>query len=243
MRIGILAGAIAAIAASAGLAYAQYPQGPPPQGYPPQQGYPPPQQGYPPQGPPPQQGYQGMYGNPDPNTGGSNDSGYYGEDRFRPERDGLMLGFSLGFGAVKFGDGNDEDNSYGGGGGSFYIGWFLNRKVAIMFDVEASAFSVGYRDAVFTSAVSTAAAKAYLTDSLWVKGGIGWAQLFYEDEFSQGQSDPGFGLMAGAGIDLMSRRKWALGLEINAAVGSYDVGARDNATVSNGSLMVGFHFY
>ncbi|MCC6999072.1 MAG: hypothetical protein IT370_30950 [Deltaproteobacteria bacterium] len=173
------------------------------------------------------------------------DGGMYGEGRFQPERDGLMFGAALGFGAVRFGDGSEASEAYGGGGGSFYIGGFLNRNLAIMFDVEASAFSVGRRtdDAVFTSTISTAAVKAYLTENLWLKGGIGWAQLFYQDAFSESQSDPGFGLMAGGGIDVMARRKWALSVELNGAVGSYDVGARDRASVSNGSLLVGLHFY
>ena len=171
---------------------------------------------------------------------------YYGHpETYKPARDGLTVGFSLGLGAVSFSDGGSRSDGYGGVAGGFFIGAYLSPQIALMFDGEATSFRVGdYQDdAFFTQAIGTVAVKVHLGDKVWVKGGLGFAQLSYEDNFGSAESEPGGAVMVGAGIELWQRRKMSVDLSFNGAVGSYDTGNRDRATVTNGALLVGFNWF
>jgi len=203
----------------------------------------PPPPNYQPQPPPP---YYAPAPAPAPYYNPPPPDSYYGHpETYRPVRDGLTVGFSLGLGVVSFSDGRDRSEGYGGVSGAFYIGAYLSPNLALMFDGEATSFRVGdYNDnAFFTQAIGTFAVKAHLAEKFWIKGGLGFAQLSFENDYGRAESEPGGAVMVGAGIELWQRRKMSIDLQVNAAVGSYDTGNPDRATVSNGAVMVGFNWF
>ncbi|MEZ4403013.1 MAG: hypothetical protein R3B06_23525 [Kofleriaceae bacterium] len=172
-------------------------------------------------------------------------------DGFHDRGGRLMLGFSLGLGGMKVGD---QDVTCSGcdydpiaGEFDFHIGGMLNKRLAIMFEAQGNAQTVQENAFGATSLVQASAMVAvqyWLTPQLWIKGGLGGANLgySYDDGYSTTQSDTqaeGGAAMGAIGYELLSARTFSIDAQARMIVGSYD-GGQD---LSSGSIGVGFNWF
>lgn len=130
------------------------------------------------------------------------------------ERDGVLLGFNLGYGTanVDFVGVDDREESLGG---SFRLGYAFNPQFAA--GIEGTFWTKEVVDDVtWTFNVTTATLTYYPgAAGFFVRGGIGAGSM--ELEMDQGGgvttkfSDDGFGYLLGAGYEWRLTRKFALG--------------------------------
>ena len=180
--------------------------------------------------------------NPQPTTAG----GYH-------ERGGrMMLGFSLGLGSMKVGDADVNcascDYDPVAGEFDFHIGGMVNERLAILFEVQGNAQTVAENQFGATSLVQASAmvaAQYWVTPQLWIKGGIGGANLgfSYDDGSSAGSENEkiaeGGAAMGAIGYELLSAPKFSIDAQLRMIVGTYDEGQ----DVSAGSIGVGFNWF
>jgi len=161
------------------------------------------------------------------------------EQRFsHVDRQGLLIGFSLGGGSFGLAD-CDTCESFDGVAADFHIGAMLTQRLGLMWDV--SAVSEATDDLAVTHAISTAAAQFWVTPRVWIKGGIGVGQLSVSDNNGDvvAESEVGAGVMFAAGVEVLQSRNFALDLQLRGSGVTYD----ENDTVSMASLTLGFNWY
>jgi hypothetical protein len=92
-------------------------------------------------------------------------------------RSGLTFGGSLGVGAIS----SNGCGDYCGAAGMIegHIGGMINPRLALMGDIWGTAhhWDDGYGTGTTYQGIYTLAAQYWVTDILWVKGGVGFAQL------------------------------------------------------------------
>lgn len=168
------------------------------------------------------------------------------------ERGGrLTLGFSLGLGGMKIGDEKVNcascDYDPVAGEFDFHIGGMLNERLAILFEAQGNAQTVAENSNGATSLVQASAMVAiqyWLTPQLWIKGGLGGANLgySYDDGYNNPESKSvaeGGAAMGAVGYELLSAPRFSIDAQLRMIVGSYD----DGQDVSAGSIGVGFNWY
>jgi hypothetical protein len=176
---------------------------------------------------------------PPPPPGGGAPSPYYTPPpTYVPPsqgRQGLVVGFSVGGGEMVNTD-CDNCESLAGFAFDFSIGGMLSPQLAIVYD----AFGVirVENDAALTNATNTVAAQYWVTPIVWIKGGVGLSLVRLE--FGNGFADEeyGFGVTAGAGVELIHSDTFGLDLSGRVSHGTFDGGG-----LSNGAVLVGFHWY
>jgi hypothetical protein len=184
---------------------------------PPPQGYPPPPY-YPPPPPP-----HGVY------------------------RSGLVYGFSLGVGGLSLPDCGDVCGAVGMA--EFHIGGMVGPRLAIMGD-----FWEGFRyfsdsnlgNGETYNGVYTLAAQYWLTDQLWVKGGVGFGriQIDSDDANEVVDDETGFAFMLAAGIEIVQSYNFAVDLQLRYGNIAYSSEANGGAGDTNTfGFMVGFNWY
>jgi hypothetical protein len=186
------------------------------------QGYPPPY--YPPPPPPPPP--HGMY------------------------RGGLVYGFSAGVGAVHSSNCGDACGVAGLLEG--HLGGMINPRTALMLEIWGAdhPWSSGGSSFETINSFFTGAAQYWVNDILWIKGGLGVAELreTFSDYYSYGYytsavSDiTGFALFGAAGVEVLQSYNFALDIQLRIGNGFYS----DHGTsfsVQNYALMVGFNWY
>src|SRR5262245_455108 len=118
-------------------------------------------------------------------------------------RDGLVIGFGLGFGAMAAS--NCGDLCGGALPGEFRLGGMANPRMALMADFWGNIRDVPNSDATLTNSLFTGALQYWVNDIIWLKGGIGAAHaqtysnlvgVVYGDEW-------GFGVMGAVGIEVV----------------------------------------
>jgi hypothetical protein len=194
---------------SASAAHAQYYQAPPPGYY-----APPPRYAYPPPPPPPRR--YGMY------------------------REGLVVGFALGVGGISA-SGCAPGYCGGAVAGEFHIGGMLNPRLALMLDVSGNERSVAPIDGELAQSFWTAAFQYWALEQLWFKAGVGIAHSQVWSNFDGTLVFPdetAFGLLLGAGVEVLQVGNMALDLQFRFGHGFYDTGG-----VSNYAFLVGLSWY
>jgi hypothetical protein len=164
----------------------------------------------------------------------------------------LTLGFSLGLGSLKIGDESVQcascDYDPVAGEFDFHIGGMVNERLAILFEVQGNAQTVAENQFGATSLVQASAmvaAQYWVTPQLWIKGGIGGANLgfSYDDGSSAGSENEkiaeGGAAMGAIGYELLSAPKFSIDAQLRMIVGTYDEGQ----DVSAGSIGVGFNWF
>ncbi len=115
-------------------------------------------------------------------------------------------------------------------------------------DLLGALLAVEGRSHAATSLVQASAMVAiqyWLTPQLWIKGGIGGANLGYSyDNGSTQNSDSesiadGGAAMGAVGYELLSAPRFSIDAQLRMIVGSYDQGQ----DVSGGSIGVGFNWF
>ena len=159
-------------------------------------------------------------------------------------RSGLTFGGALGLGII---DG-PNCTTVCGGGFMFegHLGGMLNPRLALVGDgwVGARYFTdPALGNGSTYNSIWTIALQYWVTDIVWLKGGIGFANLTISDENDPNVSiafdnESGGAVMGAAGIEVVQSYNWALDLQIRAGHAFYDGGDLNNL-----AFMVGFNWY
>jgi hypothetical protein len=182
------------------------------------QGYPPPY--YPPPPPPP----RGVY------------------------RAGLVFGFSGGVGGV--GASNCGDACGVAGVLEGHLGGMISPRAALMFEVWGAdhPWSSNGNSFETINTFFTGAVQYWVNDILWIKGGLGLAELRqtvnddYNGIYSSTVTDiTGFALFGAAGIEVLQSYNFALDIQLRIGNGFYS--QSDGGDAQNYALMVGFNWY
>lgn len=161
----------------------------------------------------------------------------------------LTIGFSLGLGGMRD-DGSAITSCFNcdfnplTGEIAGHIGGMLSHRFALMFEGQAnfqtidSSFRDG--DTVLTQSAAMVAGQFWLVPQLWIKGGLGFANLRVDDEFFTEELGNGLAVMGAVGIELFSARNFALELQGRIIEGAYN-GGDDHVTA--GTIGVGINWY
>ncbi len=167
-------------------------------------------------------------------------------------RSGLVYGFSLGIGTFSFA--NCGDICGAAGMGEFHLGGMIGPRLALEGDFWGGvhAFSDQYfGDGTTFNGIYTLALQYWLTDIIWVKGGLGGghiqisascdiaADCVFDDE-------TGFAFMLAAGIEVVQTYNFALDLQLrygNVLYSPADNGGAGDGDTNMFALMVGFNWY
>jgi hypothetical protein len=130
-----------------------------------------------------------------------------------------------------------------------HIGGMLSPRLALMAELQGNVQPVdeqggGEGTKSLAQGALMFAAQYWVVPKVWIKGGIGFAQLSYNYSDSSGEFDDpiddGAALMVGAGIELLSSRDFALDLQGRYIRGTYD-GIDDS--ISSGTIGIGVNWY
>jgi hypothetical protein len=165
-------------------------------------------------------------------------------------RAGLVFGFSVGLGAIHSDNCGDACGAAGLLEG--HLGGMISPRAALMFEIWGAdhPWTDGAGNSVETiNTFFTGAAQYWVTDILWIKGGLGVAELRetvdapYDGGYSSTVNDiTGFALFGAAGIEVLQSYNFALDVQFRIGNGFY---SQDNSSfsVQNYALMVGFNWY
>jgi hypothetical protein len=128
-----------------------------------------------------------------------------------PARKGFVIGFSLGAGSASCGSCETKT----GGAGTVHIGGMLTPRLALLYDVGVVTFTHNRVD--YAHVVGGATLQYFVRDRVWVKGGIGVAELVVAD--TEGKTR--LGLLAAVGADIHRRNRFAVDLSARVAVGRH----------------------
>lgn len=192
---------------------------------------------------------QGYYG------GGG--GGYYSSPQsklpggFHNRQGRLIFGASLGLGGMKE-NGEDLDcancdYSPIAASGSLHLGGFVSPRLALMGEVQGNVQTLEtdyYGDT--TSLVQSAllfAAQYWLTPQLWIKGGIGFANLRVDHSYYGTVAEVpenGLALLGGIGYELLSAQRFSIDLQGRIISGTYD---SVDEHVTSGTIGIGINWF
>jgi hypothetical protein len=127
-----------------------------------------------------------------------------------------------------------------------HIGGMISPRFALMAEMQVNAQTVNADingangDTVLSQEALMLAGQFWLTPQLWVKGGIGFAHLDAQDNYTQYDFGGGGAIMGGVGFELLSARFFAVDLQARLIEGSYH-GLDDHIT--SGTIGVGLNWY
>jgi len=160
----------------------------------------------------------------------------------------LMFGFSLGLGGMHddFGDITCDNCDTVSGQVSGHIGGFIGPRFALMFEAQANFQQISQGvfvqdDTFLTQSAGMVAAQYWVTPQLWVKGGLGLANLQVSDNAGNASvPENGTALMGAIGYELFSSRYLSIDLQGRLINGSYD---SLNNNITAGSVGVGINWF
>jgi hypothetical protein len=154
-------------------------------------------------------------------------------------RQGLVLGFGLGGGAISA-SGCDDGSCGGAFALAFDIGGMLNPQTALVFDGFINFHGIPQTDIVAINEIYTAALQFFVTDILWIKGGAGFGN-YQQTSDSVGRigSDSGFAVLAAGGVELVQSYNFALDIQLRLGHAFYST-AKD---MTNFGLLIGVNWY
>lgn len=194
---------------------------------------------------------QGYYG------GGGGGGGYYNQPPpnsvlpggFHNRQGRLIWGFSLGLGAMhdRGGDIECSNCTYSTASGevSGHLGGFIGPRLALMGEVQANLQTLatdGFDDTTLVQSALMVAAQYWVTPQLWVKGGIGFANVAVDDTYygTSETVDNGMALMGAVGFELLSSRYFSVDLQGRVINGAYK--GIDNS-ITGASVGVGINWF
>ncbi|HZJ62320.1 MAG TPA: hypothetical protein VFD36_02285 [Kofleriaceae bacterium] len=125
-----------------------------------------------------------------------------------------------------------------------HLGGMLSPRFALMFEAQVNGQTVqknGFDgDTVVTQGAAMIAAQFWLLPQLWIKGGLGLANLQVDDAFFTEDFGTGGALMGAIGVELLSARNFALELQGRVIEGTYN---SLNDHVTSGTVGFGINWY
>ena len=126
-----------------------------------------------------------------------------------------------------------------------HIGGMLSPRFALLGEAQFNGQTLhasAYGDTTLVQGTLMLAGQYWVLPMLWVKGGIGFAELKVQDDFSGTYSvqDTGMALMGAVGVEVLSARFFAVELQARLIEGNYH-GISDHVTA--GTLGVGLNWY
>ena len=149
-------------------------------------------------------------------------------DYYRFEREGFLIGFSLGFGSAH------PCDVCPGLGGSFMVGGMAEEDLAIVFEMSAVGSEDDRREQGL--GLATIGARYWPHHKVWLQGGVGIGFPLDEDfDFDDRRGDErDWAGMAGAGYDIVQRGRFAFDVSVRGGI------AGDRKSVA---LTLGFNWY
>jgi hypothetical protein len=128
--------------------------------------------------------------------------------------------------------------------GDLHIGGMLSPRFGLMFEGQVNAQTVAVNrfdeDTFVTQAAAMFAAQFWVLPQLWIKGGIGFANLQVDDRVFVEDFGTGGAIMGAIGVELFSARNFALELQGRVIQTSYN-SLDDNIT--SGTIGLGINWY
>jgi hypothetical protein len=125
-----------------------------------------------------------------------------------------------------------------------HIGGMLSPRFGLMFEVQVNGQTIHSDlrngDTVLTQGAAMIAAQYWLLPQLWIKGGLGIANLQVDDAFVTEDFGNGGALMGAIGVELFSAHNFAFELQGRIIEGSYN-SLDDNVT--SGTIGIGINWY
>jgi hypothetical protein len=164
--------------------------------------------------------------------------GYYPPPAYRGMyRQGLVFGLGIGGGAISAsGCGSDCGGAFALQGD---IGGMLNPQLALVFDVWVNLRDIPQTDITATSGIYTGALQFFVTDIVWLKGGVGFGQYRQSSDTLGTNTDEGLALLAAGGVEVVQSQNFALDIQLRLGHAFYSV-AKD---MTNVALMLGVNWY
>jgi hypothetical protein len=170
--------------------------------------------------------------------------GYYGGPPPPPPpgvyRSGLVFGGHLGVGAISFTD-CDDCESLGGFAWGLQVGGMLAPSLALLADLSGVTH-FGDDETALTSMTFAGVLRGWVSRIFYLDGGlgVGWMQL--SDPYGViADTQAGFGLLVGAGVEVLQTPSFALDIRLRFSVARFDYG--DGVGIGNTTLGVGLTWY
>jgi hypothetical protein len=162
-------------------------------------------------------------------------------------RGGLVFGFSGGVGAIHTDNCGDACGVAGMGEG--HIGGMITPRMALLLEIWVAdhPWSAGGSSFETINSFFTGAAQYWVNDIVWIKGGLGVAEIHEDTGYGYGytyasNSSTGFALFGAAGVEVMQSYNFALDIQLRIGNGFYS-DSLGSFSVQNYGLLVGFNWY
>jgi hypothetical protein len=160
----------------------------------------------------------------------------------------LTFGFSGGLGGMNddFGDIECDNCSTVSGQVEGHIGGFIGPRLALLFEAQANFQQISqgafFEDDTFlTQSAAMIAAQFWVAPQVWVKGGVGFANLNISNNAGdQADIDNGVAVMGAVGFEIFSARYMSVDLQGRLINGSYK-GIDNNITAA--SVGIGINWF
>jgi hypothetical protein len=180
--------------------------------------------------------------------------GYYGRGNsgspgFHNRAGRLALGFSVGLGGM-----SDNGSSITSCNNCNYnplaleidghIGGMISPRFALLFEAQANGQTIHSDvfgdDTTLTQGAVMVAAQVWLLPQLWLKGGLGFANLQTDDAYVTRDLGNGGALLGAIGFEIFSARNFALDLQGRIIAGTYNSG---DDHLTSGTIGLGVNWY
>ena len=151
------------------------------------------------------------------------------------ERKGFVIGFGAGPGQSRV---NGESNT--AVAAEIHFGGMVGPRTAIVIDSSAVTDSENLFDEnlTFGLGVNAIAIQHWVHDRVWIKGGIGEGYAFASGAGESDFASAGLGFLAGAGYELVQKRKFTLDLQ-----GRFTASRKDELKIQNASAVLGVNWW
>jgi len=130
------------------------------------------------------------------------------------------------------------------GEADFHIGGVISPRLALLFEAQANVQTVHSDafdgDTLLKQGAAMFAAQFWVLPQLWLKGGIGFANLQVDDAYFLEDFGTGVAFLGAAGVELMSARNFAIDLQGRILQTSYH-SLDDNVT--SATIGIGIDWY
>jgi hypothetical protein len=125
-----------------------------------------------------------------------------------------------------------------------HIGGMLNPRLALMFEVQVNAQTIHSDafngDTTLSQGAAMIAGQFWVLPMLWIKGGLGFANLQTDDAYVTQDLGTGAAVMGAIGVEILSARNFALELQGRIIEGTFNSG---NDHLTSGTIGFGINWY
>jgi hypothetical protein len=125
-----------------------------------------------------------------------------------------------------------------------HLGGMLSPRFALMLEMQGNSRTVHSDflngDTFLTQGTAMIAAQYWVTPQLWVKGGLGIAELQADDRYTTYDFGSGAAIMGAIGFEVLSARAFAVDLQGRIIEGAYNSG---NDHITSATVGIGLNWY